>query len=84
MGDPRRSSGSELRDSQEQAPDHTSSRDASQSSHAEESDDEATATPGGPKRELNPYSSMGRDPERVPGLMDKVLCLQSSHPCHHY
>ena len=69
MGESRESSGSEPRASQE----HSPFSDVDQSAPSAEAHDESSPTDCGEMRHLNPYSSMKKEPEKAPGIMDKVL-----------
>ena len=81
MGEPRRSSGSELRESRSEVRDsqeHSPFSDADQSPDSAEAQEESSSAENGEARQLNPYSSMKKEPEKAPGIMDKVQCLRSS------
>ena len=73
-----RSSGSGPCDGHDEASEATISGDAGQSLPNGEAHEESSPTTEGQARKLNPYSSMGKDPEKSPGLMDKVLCLRKA------
>ena len=69
------SSGSELRSSGDQSQEHSPSSDAGHSPATAEADEEPLPAGDGQSRKLNPYSSMKKEPEKAPGIMDKVQCL---------
>ncbi len=79
MGEPRQSSGSEPRDSRSEVRDsqeHSPFSDVDQSPATEEAEEDSSSPPeNGEARQLNPYSSMKKEPEKAPGIMDKVQCL---------